>query len=251
MKYNRDQWISSFCACSQTAASFRLPVHRRLVCGFLGRHVRVGLRSRRVPVGVRSTKSDPVIGCDACTHPGTRLSHVNLGGTTDQIGRLCFARLGRLQDLLRDSQRELLSVYHCVQPGRNDVHHPGLASKHVLLCREDIRQEQRRECAVGRGQQDDPIVTLACLSRIRIREAPQAFGELQFAQVCLPQRQSRGRKAKRARRPVLSSALAEREGFEPSVRGYRTPDFESGTFDHSATSPMDSFGGSLSPSRRF
>ena len=31
--------------------------------------------------------------------------------------------------------------------------------------------------------------------------------------------------------------LAEREGFEPSVRGYRTPDFESGTFDHSATSP--------------
>jgi hypothetical protein len=32
--------------------------------------------------------------------------------------------------------------------------------------------------------------------------------------------------------------MAEREGFEPSVREYRTPDFESGTFDHSATSPM-------------
>ena len=31
--------------------------------------------------------------------------------------------------------------------------------------------------------------------------------------------------------------LAERVGFEPTVRGYRTPDFESGTFDHSATSP--------------
>jgi membrane-bound lytic murein transglycosylase F len=31
--------------------------------------------------------------------------------------------------------------------------------------------------------------------------------------------------------------MAEREGFEPSVREYRTPDFESGTFDHSATSP--------------
>ena len=31
--------------------------------------------------------------------------------------------------------------------------------------------------------------------------------------------------------------LAEREGFEPAVRGYRTPDFESGTFNHSATSP--------------
>ncbi len=31
--------------------------------------------------------------------------------------------------------------------------------------------------------------------------------------------------------------MAEREGFEPSVRENRTPDFESGTFDHSATSP--------------
>jgi hypothetical protein len=26
-------------------------------------------------------------------------------------------------------------------------------------------------------------------------------------------------------------------GFEPTVRENRTPDFESGTFDHSATSP--------------
>jgi hypothetical protein len=32
--------------------------------------------------------------------------------------------------------------------------------------------------------------------------------------------------------------LAEREGFEPSVTEYATPDFESGTFDHSATSPI-------------
>ena len=32
--------------------------------------------------------------------------------------------------------------------------------------------------------------------------------------------------------------LAEREGFEPS-KGYKPlPDFESGTFDHSATSPV-------------
>ncbi len=31
--------------------------------------------------------------------------------------------------------------------------------------------------------------------------------------------------------------LAERVGFEPTVRYKRTPDFESGTFDHSATSP--------------
>ena len=33
--------------------------------------------------------------------------------------------------------------------------------------------------------------------------------------------------------------LAEREGFEPSVGGCPTPDFESGTFDHSATSPLE------------
>jgi hypothetical protein len=31
--------------------------------------------------------------------------------------------------------------------------------------------------------------------------------------------------------------LAERVGFEPTVRENRTPDFESGTFDHSATFP--------------
>jgi hypothetical protein len=31
--------------------------------------------------------------------------------------------------------------------------------------------------------------------------------------------------------------LAERVGFEPTVRINRTPDFESGAFDHSATSP--------------
>ena len=31
--------------------------------------------------------------------------------------------------------------------------------------------------------------------------------------------------------------LAEREGFEPSIREYRIPDFESGAFDHSAISP--------------
>ena len=30
--------------------------------------------------------------------------------------------------------------------------------------------------------------------------------------------------------------LAERAGFEPAVP-FSTPDFESGTFDHSATSP--------------
>ncbi len=31
--------------------------------------------------------------------------------------------------------------------------------------------------------------------------------------------------------------MAERVGFEPTVRIDRTPDFESGAFDHSATSP--------------
>ena len=32
--------------------------------------------------------------------------------------------------------------------------------------------------------------------------------------------------------------MAERVGFEPTVRNNRTPDFESGAFDHSATSPL-------------
>ncbi len=31
--------------------------------------------------------------------------------------------------------------------------------------------------------------------------------------------------------------MAEREGFEPSIRTSRIPDFESGAFDHSAISP--------------
>ena len=36
----------------------------------------------------------------------------------------------------------------------------------------------------------------------------------------------------------LVQLLAERVGFEPTVGGCPTPDFESGTFDHSATSPQ-------------
>ncbi len=35
----------------------------------------------------------------------------------------------------------------------------------------------------------------------------------------------------------LEPNLAERGGFEPPVRYKRTPDFESGTFNRSATSP--------------
>ena len=31
--------------------------------------------------------------------------------------------------------------------------------------------------------------------------------------------------------------ISEREGFEPSIRTSRIPDFESGAFDHSAISP--------------
>ena len=36
----------------------------------------------------------------------------------------------------------------------------------------------------------------------------------------------------------LFLVLAERVGFEPTVRVNRTPDFESGPFDHSGTSPV-------------
>ena len=42
---------------------------------------------------------------------------------------------------------------------------------------------------------------------------------------------------KRPERRLFVDKLAERVGFEPTVRENRTPDFESGTFDHSATSP--------------
>ncbi len=35
--------------------------------------------------------------------------------------------------------------------------------------------------------------------------------------------------------------LAEREGFEPSIRFCRIHDFQSGAFDHSAISPYSSF----------
>lgn len=37
----------------------------------------------------------------------------------------------------------------------------------------------------------------------------------------------------------ISEVLAEEEGFEPSIRYNRIPDFESGAFDHSATLPDD------------
>lgn len=46
-----------------------------------------------------------------------------------------------------------------------------------------------------------------------------------------------GRKTTRAPKGPCCSYLAERGGFEPPVRYKRTPDFESGTFNHSATSP--------------
>ena len=32
--------------------------------------------------------------------------------------------------------------------------------------------------------------------------------------------------------------MAEQEGFEPSIRETRIPDFESGAFDHSAIAPQ-------------
>ena len=35
------------------------------------------------------------------------------------------------------------------------------------------------------------------------------------------------------------AVLAEGEGFEPSIRYNRIPDFESGAFDHSAILPLD------------
>lgn len=48
-------------------------------------------------------------------------------------------------------------------------------------------------------------------------------------------------KAKRAPKGPFQ-ILAERVGFEPTVRYNRTPDFESGAFDHSATFPTSRMG---------
>jgi len=57
-------------------------------------------------------------------------------------------------------------------------------------------------------------------------------------------------KKKRPERRIFTGYLAERVGFEPTVRENRTPDFESGTFDHSATSPLEPDILAESPQRR-
>lgn len=45
--------------------------------------------------------------------------------------------------------------------------------------------------------------------------------------------------SKKGRKPKLSAfrILAEGEGFEPSIRNFRMPPFQGGTFNHSATLP--------------
>ena len=40
-----------------------------------------------------------------------------------------------------------------------------------------------------------------------------------------------------ATRDKLWGCVAEREGFEPSIRGYRIHTFQACAFDHSATAP--------------
>ena len=74
-------------------------------------------------------------------------------------------------------------------------------------------------------------------------EAHRWQGALNFRAVSHPNKKPRVLRGLRPthglmRRPKVFD-LAEREGFEPSVGGCPTPDFESGTFDHSATSPLE------------
>ncbi len=52
-------------------------------------------------------------------------------------------------------------------------------------------------------------------------------------------------------KPYKHRELAEREGFEPSIRETRIPDFESGAFDHSATFPRFSAVAANSDEGRF
>jgi hypothetical protein len=51
-----------------------------------------------------------------------------------------------------------------------------------------------------------------------------------------------GRKNKGPTRGPLFFLLAERVGFEPTLRGYRKHAFQAGAFSHSATSPDRQFG---------
>ena len=52
-------------------------------------------------------------------------------------------------------------------------------------------------------------------------------------------RRNAAARMKKGRKPKLSAfrILAEGEGFEPSIRNFRMPPFQGGTFNHSATLP--------------
>ena len=54
----------------------------------------------------------------------------------------------------------------------------------------------------------------------------------------------RGLRQQATHQSPWDAILVERVGFEPTSRCNREPDFESGAFDHSATSPFGCFGGS-------
>lgn len=68
--------------------------------------------------------------------------------------------------------------------------------------------------------------------------APIAFAPDRKQVGCESHALSQWRNEKRPERGVFVRHLAEQEGFEPSIRYNRIPDFESGAFDHSAIAPV-------------
>ena len=83
---------------------------------------------------------------------------------------------------------------------------------------------------------------------VKMCEMVKAFREIRTQKIASA---SDKKKAARGGLILLFSPMVERVGFEPTVP-CGTPDFESGTFGHSATSPgLSSAFGDTSPSRRF
>ena len=86
-----------------------------------------------------------------------------------------------------------------------------------------------------------PVVTAAEVRRVsrhrhrRIDVRIRAIEKIRRRRELFPGSGSQERKKPLFRLP--GSILAERVGFEPTLRHNRKPDFESGAFDHSATSP--------------
>ncbi len=118
-------------------------------------------------------------------------------------------------------------------PGTSGARHAKGATRAPLLNlaeREGLRRRSRR-----------PAGRLRSASAFRRRYAPPVEPPCLSIEVSNPGT-SGARHAKGATRAPLLN-LAEREGFEPSIRGYRIHTFQACAFDRSATSPFSATAG--------